>query len=109
MQGQATHYRFRPSGPQSFIEEWIWKLVAYKKNNFIFLKWETHWIRGTAHTLKKFTKVGSSGASVAVETVGDGSRGPSISDMDGNASSSSNSLSEGGEEKGIRTRIKLKR
>lgn len=46
-----------------------------------------------AHTLKKFTKAGSSGTSAVLEAVDDdGSKGPSITAMVGTASSSSNSL-----------------
>lgn len=45
------------------------------------------------HTLKKFTKDGSSGTSATLEVVDDdGSRGPSITAIVGTASSSSNSL-----------------
>lgn len=44
------------------------------------------------HTLKKFTKERSSGTSAVFDVVDDGSRGPSITDMLGTASSSSNSL-----------------
>lgn len=51
-------------------------------------------VRLSVHTLKKFSNDGSSGASAVVETVGDGSRGPSITDRLGTASSSSNSLLE---------------
>lgn len=47
------------------------------------------------HTLKKFTKEGSSGTSAALEAVdGAGSKGPSITAIVGTASSSSNSLQE---------------
>lgn len=45
-----------------------------------------------APTLKKFSKDGSSGGSVTVEAVDVGSRGPSIIEGLGTASSSSNSL-----------------
>jgi len=47
------------------------------------------------HTLKKFTKDGSSGTSTALEVADDGgSRGPSITAIVGTASSSSNSLQQ---------------
>lgn len=49
--------------------------------------------RGIEHTLKKFTKAGSSWTSVTMQAVDDdGSKGPSIKAIVGTASSSSNSL-----------------
>lgn len=55
--------------------------VAYLCRNILFQR---------KHTLKKFTKAGSSGTSAAFEGVD--SRGPSITAIVGTASSSSNSL-----------------